>query len=94
MAASLSVTPYHITLSLSHDKCFPRESLEVTLITLRELCGEIDDSTVGLLIEFTVYDGYYRSQLQICYHIFSPITRSDPLNLTFSSAILLKAPDG
>ena len=65
MAASLSVTPYHITLSLSHDKCFPRESLEVTLITLREPCGEIDDSTVGLLIEFTGYDGYYRSSIAI-----------------------------
>ena len=93
MAASLSVTPYHITLSLSHDKCFPRESLEVTLITLREPRGEIDDSTMRLLIEFTVYNGYHRFQLQFCYHLFSLITRAELLNLAFLPAILPEAPD-
>ena len=49
LAASLSVTPYHITypyLMIS----VPTGNFRVTLITLREPCGEIGDGTVGLLI--------------------------------------------
>ena len=47
LAASLSVTPYHITYLMIS---VPTGNFRVTLITLKEPCGEIGDGAVGLLI--------------------------------------------
>ena len=47
LAAHLSVTPYHVTYLMIS---VPTGKSRVTLITLREPCGKIGDSTVGLLI--------------------------------------------
>ena len=41
------MTPYHVTYLMIS---VPTGKFRVTLITLREPCGEIGDGTVGLLI--------------------------------------------
>ena len=47
LAVHLSVTPYHVTCLMIS---VPTGKLRVTLITLREPCGNFGDSTVGMLI--------------------------------------------
>ena len=47
LAVHLSVTSYHVTCLMIS---VPTGKFGVTLITLREPCSEIGDSTVGLLI--------------------------------------------
>ena len=68
LAVHLSVTPYHVTCLMIS---VPTGKLRVTLITLRELCGKIGDSTVGLLMSSPDVAVIIRFSIVIFFNIFS-----------------------